>query len=122
MAKKQFNFRQTLKKKDEAAALPKKVALPKSRKDPDAIKQQVAEIHGDPEPAKPAPKAAAKEPTPKKDTVSRKTEPAAPERQVRITIDMPASLHKAMKIKAITDNTTIRRYILTMIEKDLKRG
>ena len=121
MAKKQFNFRQTLKKKPatEEPQLAKKVVLPKSNKDPEAVKQQVAEIHGD-QPVAPGPPTP-KKPTPKRDTSKRKT-PAPPEKQVRITIDMPAGLHKQMKIKAITESTTIRRYILRMIEKDLKRG
>ena len=108
MAKKQFNFRQTMKKKEAEPSLAKKVSLPKTQKDPEAVKQQVAEIHGD---------GASK--TPKRNTSRKKTAPAAPEKQVRITIDMPASLHKRMKIKAITDGTTIRRYILSMIEEDM---
>lgn len=118
MAKKQFNFRQTLKKKVETGnELPQKVALPKLQKDPEAVKQQVAELHGEAAPKKDTPKRA----TPKKDTPRKKAAPVRPAKQVRITIDMPGDLHKTMKIKAITEGMTIRRYILRMIEKDLKQ-
>ena len=119
MAKKQFNFRQTLKKNSETGSdLPQKVALPKLQKDPEAVKQQVAELHGEVPPKKDTPKRT----TPKKDTPRKKTTPSKPVKQVRITIDMPGELHKTMKIKAITEGMTIRRYILRMIEKDLKQS
>lgn len=120
MAKKQFNFRQTLKKKTEAEqpTLAKKVDLPKTQKDPEAIKQRVAEIHGD-EVINPATPTPASKSTPKRNTPKKKATAKA-EKQVRITIDMPATLHRTVKIKAITENTTIRGYILGLIARDMK--
>jgi hypothetical protein len=40
-------------------------------------------------------------------------------KHVRITVDTPKNMHTKLKIRAIEGNTTIRDYIIQLIEKDL---
>ena len=42
------------------------------------------------------------------------------EKLVRMTIDTPESMHKALKIKSIERGISLRDYILRLIEKELK--
>ena len=72
--------------------------------DPEVIKSKVEEIHSE-EPQPVSPPSAEK---PKE------------ERLVRMTIDTPESIHKSLKIKAIEHGISIRKYVLRLIEKDLK--
>lgn len=41
---------------------------------------------------------------------------------VRITVDLHKPMHKKIKIKALHQETSIRDYIIGLIEKDLKKG
>ena len=40
---------------------------------------------------------------------------------VRITVDVYKSMHRAIKIRAIDNDMTIREYIISLVEKDLKK-
>jgi len=106
MAKKKFDISSTLNK-NKPAPLAGKVPLRKTAKDPEVIKSKVEEIHGE-EPL-PAPPPAEKPKAPVKEV-----------RLVRMTIDTPENTHKRLKIKAIEHGISIRKYILRLIEKDLK--
>lgn len=41
------------------------------------------------------------------------------EKNVRLSIDVPQSIYKEMKIKIATDGENVRRYVLGLIKKDL---
>ena len=105
MAKKKFDISSTLNK-NKPSSLAGKVPLRKTVKDPEVIKSKVEEIHGErPVPASPPP--------------AEKVKPKE-ERLVRMTIDTPENVHKSLKIKAIEHGISIRKYVLRLIEKDLK--
>lgn len=44
-----------------------------------------------------------------------------PERNVRITVDMPESLHDRVKLHTVLQKQSIRDFILTLIERELAR-
>ena len=113
MAKKKFDISSTLNK-NKPSSLAGKVPLKKTAKNPDTIKSKVEEIHGEKgQPASP-PQIEETKPRPKP-----KVEEA---RLVRMTIDTPENVHKRLKIKAVEHGVSIRKYILRLIEKDLKSG
>lgn len=45
--------------------------------------------------------------------------PAPKEKIVRITVDVFKPMHKAIKMKAMNEDVTIREYIIRLVEKDL---
>jgi len=48
--------------------------------------------------------------------------PAPPKEPIiRITVDVVKSMHKAIKMKAMNLDLTIKDYIITLVEKDLKQ-
>jgi len=53
----------------------------------------------------------------------KKTKPAPPKKEpiVRITVDVFKSMHRAIKIRAMDNDVTIREYIIKLVEKDLKK-
>jgi len=55
----------------------------------------------------------------------KKEKPAPPppvkEPIVRITVDVFKSMHRAIKIRAMDNDVTIRDYIIKLVEKDLKK-
>ncbi len=44
------------------------------------------------------------------------------EKNVRVTVDMPESLHESLKYRIIKEKKTIREFILLLIQKELERG
>ena len=40
---------------------------------------------------------------------------------VRITVDVYKSMHRAIKLRAMDNDVTIREYIIRLVEKDLKK-
>ena len=124
MAKKKFNISSTLKKnKKEEVELAAKVPLKKIAKYPEEIKEKVEEIHADEKSVEI--KSIVEESAPVKETPKPKAKKAAKpvkERMVRMTIDTPEELHLQLKIKSIQARTSMRDYVLKLIEKDLKKG
>lgn len=55
----------------------------------------------------------------KKEDKKPKISPTEP--LVRITVDVFKSMHKAIKMKAMNNDVTIREYIVTLVEKDLRK-
>ena len=137
MAKKKFNISSTLSKnKKQEVELAAKVPLKKTTKDPEAIKSKVEKIHADEAVNKTSPKveenaaptsaAISPKPIKEKATPSPKSSKAKPkeekQRMVRMTIDTPEEMHLRLKIKSIQARTSMREYVLKLIEKDLKKG
>ncbi len=124
MAKKKFNISSTLKKnKKEEVELAAKVPLKKVTKNPEIIKEKVEEIHADENVAET--KSIVEEPAQVKEAPKPKTKKTAKpikERMVRMTIDTPEEMHLQLKIKSIQARTSMRDYVLKLIEKDLKKG
>ena len=131
MAKKKFNISSTLSKnKKEEVKLAAKVPLKKTTKDPEAIKNKVEEIHADevanetsqkPETATPIYTADSPSPIIKKKPTNSKPKKEK-QRMVRMTIDTPEDMHLRLKIKSIQARSSMRDYVLKLIEKDLKKG
>lgn len=48
--------------------------------------------------------------------------PEAPVRKVRLSVDVLPATHKALKIKAIQNDTDLMHYVEMLIEKDLAKG
>jgi hypothetical protein len=46
--------------------------------------------------------------------------PPQKEKLVRITIDLPNSLYKSVKIKAVNGDQTLRDYVIGVLSKDVK--
>lgn len=119
MAKKRFNISSTLNK-NQSAKLAEKIPLKKTSKDIDAVKERVEEIH------KEVPIEVKSVEKPTKPVAKPKSEVKAPakviekEKLVRMTIDTPESMHKALKIKSIERGISLRDYILLLIKKELK--
>ena len=44
------------------------------------------------------------------------------EKNVRVTVDMPESLHESLKYRIIKEKKTIREFILLLIQKELEQG
>lgn len=44
------------------------------------------------------------------------------EKNVRVTVDMPESLHESLKYRIIKEKKTIREFILLLIQKELDNG
>ena len=86
--------------KIEGEELLKKKPLEKKAKNIENIEQQVSKLHGE---VKQAITKIAKEPS------------------VRLTVDVPKSVHKRIKIKTAELETKIQRYVLALIMKDLDK-
>lgn len=119
MAKKSFNISSTLNK-NKAPKLAEKVTLKKTTKDLEEVKEKVEEIHKEVPIAKQS-TANSTATSPAKTKVP-KAKMKAPEKEklVRMTIDTPESMHKALKIKSIERGISLRDYILLLIKKELK--
>lgn len=46
---------------------------------------------------------------------------AYPERNIRITVDVPESLHERMKLHTVLQKQSIRDFILTLVEREIAR-
>ncbi len=55
----------------------------------------------------------------RKHTVKKAQEEEIKESLKRITLDLPASLHTKLKIKAVREETTIRSFVIDLLEKAL---
>ncbi len=53
--------------------------------------------------------------------VAKPVPPPKKEPIVRITVDVNKSMHRAIKVRAIDNDVTIREYIIRLVEKDLKK-
>lgn len=67
-------------------------------------------------------------PTPTRQAVERNTRPSTrntasnyAERNVRITVDMPESLHDRVKLHTVLQKQSIRDFILNLVERELTR-
>jgi len=82
------------------------------------IKKKVAEVV---EETTPVEEIAVQEIHKKEKTKSKKEapKPAPKEKIVRITVDVFKTMHKAIKMKAMNEDVTIREYIIRLVEKDL---
>ncbi len=112
MAKKNLNLRSTLSKnKATEKPLPEKVTFKKSKtsKDLEKVKEKVEAIHKD----------ETKEP--KTLIKTKKTKVVEKEENVRITIDLPKSLHKKLKLHAVMNEITIREFVVGLLEKQLRK-
>lgn len=51
------------------------------------------------------------------------TPPPPPSKEpiVRITVDVYKSMHRAIKLRAMDNDVTIREYIIRLVQKDLKK-
>jgi hypothetical protein len=119
MAKKSFNISSTLNK-NQAPKLAEKIPLKKTAKDLDVVKERVEEIHKDEAKAKSVEVSTPKTPAKSKTTVKASPKVKEKEKLVRMTIDTPESMHKALKIKSIERGISLRDYILLLIKKELK--
>lgn len=134
MAKRKFGLSKTLnrnKKEELSEELPPKRPLPTKPKDIDQVEQKVNTIHQTekstpstiPAVAKKVPATTKTKAAPRKKnttakmTTKRKT---VKEGDMRLTFDIPRSLHKKLKIQAINKELTIKDYLINMIEKELK--
>ncbi len=52
---------------------------------------------------------------------ARNTAEAYPERNIRITIDMPETLHERVKLHTVLQKQSIREFVLTLVERELAR-
>lgn len=55
------------------------------------------------------------------DKKEKKPTPPPKEPIVRITVDVYKSMHRAIKIRAMDNDVTIREYIIRLVQKDLKK-
>jgi len=57
----------------------------------------------------------------KETTKAKPVEPKSESKEkiVRITVDVYKKMHKAIKMKAMNEDVTIREYIIKLVEKDL---
>lgn len=116
MAKKTFDIKGTL------ASSPRSLSV-------DDIESATRQIHTrQPEPpaAKPAPekavarqKQAAPPPPAPVGRPSRRDPDAPPERKVRLSVDVRPDIHKRLRIRAIENDSDIKRYVEMLIERDL---
>lgn len=115
MAKKKFGLSSTLNKnktkKEEVkdTQLSAKIPLKRVSKNYDNVGKRVDEIHKE-----------------ESDRLENKTSITTTKNKkvktplVRITIDVPVEVHKSLKMKMAQEGTTIRKYILNLLHKDLK--
>ncbi len=101
------------KNKTEESPLPEKVVLKKSSKNLEDVKEKVEALH------QKETKITTKT-SKKKTNVSNKKKESIKEENVRITIDLPKSLHKKLKLYAVMNEITIREYVLGILDKSLK--
>lgn len=88
-------------------------AIQTAQETPSVVNEPVAV--STPRQAKPAPKSAAR-------TKQAARTTATDVRLVRVTIDIPEDLHEELKIKMIRSRQTIKDYLLSFIEKDVRKG
>ena len=57
------------------------------------------------------------------DKKEKKAVPPPPKEEptVRITVDVYKSMHRAIKLRAMDNDITIREYIIRLVQKDLKK-
>lgn len=135
MAGRKFGLSGTLNRNKKEVAedleLPKKIELPKKSKNIEKVQEKVETLHQEETRALPkaAPKTVAKKPrttkgttkpSAKKTIAKKSTRKTVKDSDMRLTFDIPRSLHKKLKIKAITNEVTIKDYLIGLIEKELK--
>ena len=113
---------------DALTLVPKSKPLRKSKIDVEETEKAVQQIHK-PEPqAKPKPqterKAEKRTVQAAKPVVEKAAKPSAksttrPEGTKRVTLDIPIYLHGEIKMKTFREGTTIKEYLLRLVERDL---
>jgi hypothetical protein len=61
-------------------------------------------------------------PTPSVQTVQKAVVAEVKEKNVRVTVDMPESLHESLKYRIIKEKKSIREFIILLIQKELEQG
>lgn len=80
---------------------------PVKRPDPVNVDEVVKTIHE-------------KEEVPKTSPLPEKEAPKEKLRNVRITVDLPEDLHMELKLRSIREKTTIRKYVIGLLEEKLR--
>ena len=108
MTKKKFGLKNTLKRNQQSLTeeLAPKTALPKKEVNEAFIKGRVEEIHA--------------ESQKENDLKIKKISKTKTEKNVRITVDLPESIHIALKTKTVQQRITIKKHLINLIKKDLK--
>lgn len=127
-----------MSKKNSLMANMKRPSLKRDLKVSEGTMEKVVqEVADNPPPAKekaPSPKATARpaakasqrtsktsQPkTSKAATPAKSTPPVAREERKRLTLDIPKSLHKRLKLLVLQKDTTMRDYIVDVVEQSLK--
>ena len=60
-------------------------------------------------------------PTPSVQTVQKAVVAEIKEKNVRVTVDMPESLHESLKYRIIKEKKSIREFIILLIQKELEQ-
>jgi hypothetical protein len=60
-------------------------------------------------------------PTPSVQTVQKAVVVEVKEKNVRVTVDMPESLHESLKYRIIKEKKSIREFIILLIQKELEQ-
>lgn len=60
-------------------------------------------------------------PTPSVQTVQKAVVAEVKEKNVRVTVDMPESLHESLKYRIIKEKKSIREFIILLIQKELEQ-
>lgn len=55
-----------------------------------------------------------------KEPVPVEEDPKEKQRNVRITVDLPEDLHMELKLRSIREKTTIRKYVIGLLEEKLR--
>ncbi|MBL7815587.1 MAG: hypothetical protein JNL70_11265 [Saprospiraceae bacterium] len=61
-------------------------------------------------------------PTPSVQIVQKTIVEEPKEKNVRVTVDMPESLHESLKYRIIKEKKSIREFIILLIQKELEQG
>ena len=61
-------------------------------------------------------------PTPSVQTVQKVVVEEVKEKNVRVTVDMPESLHESLKYRIIKEKKSIREFIILLIQKELEKA
>lgn len=101
-------MKKTLK---DALVLAPKTPVRRSEINLPATEKAVKKIHRQVEPPTP-------EPEPEPEIIAPTA--ADGERHKRVTIDIPLSLHAAMKMRTFRDGITLKEYLLDLARRDLK--
>ncbi len=61
-------------------------------------------------------------PTPSVQTLQQTIVEVVKEKNVRVTVDMPESLHESLKYRIIKEKKSIREFIILLIQKELEEN